>query len=411
VALPVVIVGASLGGLRSAEALRRSGYAGPITVFGEEPHAPYNRPPLSKDVLGGEVSHAAVAFPQRAATADVDWRLGTRIHSADLERRLVRTADGEDVPYRALVIATGLRPKRLSERTAALAGAFALRTLDDAGALSDALRPGVQVVIAGSGFVGCEVAATARQLGCEVTVVGSARLPMLGPLGSALAEDVMRRHEERGVRFHLGTHVAEALGQEAVEGVRLADGSQVACQVLVEAIGSLHNIEWLAGNDVDAVQGLRTDSAMRVLRVDGRPWEDVFAVGDVARFPNAIYGDVPASIEHWNIPTETAKRASRVLALQLADDPGLDAALAERFAPVPSFWSDQYDMSLLAYGLPALADRVELLAGEAGGDCVYGYFVGDRMVGVCGIGMRAEVLRHREEVSRYGHVPIGEPAR
>ncbi|WP_307807038.1 FAD-dependent oxidoreductase [Naasia sp. SYSU D00057] len=408
---PVVIVGASLGGLRSAEALRRCGYAGPITVFGDEPHAPYNRPPLSKDVLGGEVTHAAVAFPQRAATSDVEWRLGTRIRSADLEQRSIRTTDGEEVRYRALVVATGLRPKRLSPRTATLAGAFALRTLDDAAALRNALHPGVQVVIAGSGFVGCEVAATARQLGCEVTVVGSAELPMLGPLGSALAEDVMRRHVERGVRFRMGTHVAEALGQEAVEGVRLADGSEVACQVLVEAIGSLHNTEWLDGNDVNAAQGLRTDSAMRVLRADGSSWRDVFAVGDVARFPNAIYGDEPASIEHWNIPTETAKRASRILALQLAEDPRLDAAIAERFAPVPSFWSDQYDMSLLAYGLPALADRVELLAGKAGGDCVYGYFVGDRMVGVCGIGMRSEVLKHRDEVSRYGHVPIGEPAR
>ncbi len=356
------------------------------------------------------MTHASVAFPQRAATADVDWRLGTRIASADLERRLVRTADGTEVPYRALIVATGLRPKRLSARTEGLAGTFALRTLDDAGALSDALTPGTQVVIAGSGFVGCEVAATARQLGCEVTVVGSGKLPMLGPLGPALAEELMRRHEAHGVRFRLGTHVAEALGQDAVEGVRLADGSEVACQVLVEAIGSLHNTEWLHGNDVDVDQGLRTDSAMRVLRADGRPWVDVFAVGDVARFPNAIYGDVPASIEHWNIPTETAKRASRILAMQLAEDPDVDAAIAERFAPVPSFWSDQYDIHLLAYGLPALADRMELLAGRTDGECVYGYFVGARMVGVCGIGMRSEVMKFREEVSRYGHVAIGEPA-
>jgi NADPH-dependent 2,4-dienoyl-CoA reductase/sulfur reductase-like enzyme len=409
VSLPVVIVGASLGGLRSAEALRRSGYTGPITVFGDEPHAPYNRPPLSKDALAGEVSHAAVAFPQRPATADVLWRLGIRIESADLDGRRVRTAAGEDVAYRALVVATGLRPKRLSARTAELTGAFALRTLDDAGALSDALTPGAQVVIAGSGFIGCEVAATARQIGCEVTVVGSARLPLLGPLGSALAEDVMRHHEKRGVSFRMGTHVAEVLGQHTVEGVRLADGSEIACQVLVEAIGSVHNTEWLDGNDVDAELGLRTDSAMRVLKADGSHWTDVFAVGDVARFPNAIYGDTPASIEHWNIPTETAKRASRVLAMQLADDPDLAAVVAERFAPVPSFWSDQYDLRLLAYGLPAVADRVELLAGRHGEDCVYGYFVGAQMVGVCGIGMRSEVMKYREEVSRYGQVPIGDP--
>jgi NADPH-dependent 2,4-dienoyl-CoA reductase/sulfur reductase-like enzyme len=408
--LPVVIVGASLGGLRTAEALRRSGYAGPLEVFGDELHAPYNRPPLSKDVLGGEVSHAAVAFPQRATTADVEWRLGTRVESADLERRVVCTADGSEVRYRALVAATGLRPKRLFPRTASLAGAFALRTVDDAGALRDALTPGARVVVVGSGFLGCEVAATARRLGCEVTVVGSARLPMQRPLGAALAAEVMRRHEERGVAFRMGMSVVEVQGGEAVEGVRLADGSELPCDVLVEAIGSTRNTEWLSGNDVDAEEGLRTDSAMRVLRADGRSWEDVFAVGDVARFPNAIYGEVPAAIEHWNIPTETAKRAGRILALQLAGDPLLDDAIAERFAPVPSFWSDQYDIRLLAYGLPALADRAELLAGSVDGDCVFGYFVGSRMVGVCGIGMRSAVMGYRDEVSRYGHVAIGEPA-
>lgn len=408
--LPVVIVGASLGGLRTAEALRRFGYVGPIDVFGDEPHTPYNRPPLSKDVLGGEVTHAAVAFPQRPATADVRWRLGTRIESADLAARLVRTSDGAGVRYRALVAATGLRPKRLSPRTASLAGTFALRTVDDAGALRGALRPGARVVVAGSGFLGCEVAATARQLGCQVTVVGSAQLPMLGPLGPALAAEVMRRHEERGVEFRMGTTVTDVLGADAVEGVRLAGGSELDCEVLVEAIGSTRNTEWLGGNDVDAEEGVRTDSAMRALKADGTPWDEVFAVGDVARFPNAIYGDAPASVEHWNIPTETAKRAGRILALQLAQDPGLRAAAAERFAPVPSFWSDQYDIRLLAYGLPALADRVELLEGSVNGECVYGYFVGTRMVGVCGIGMRSAVLAYREEVSRYGHLDIGEPA-
>lgn len=407
-----MIVGASLGGLRTAEALRRNGYTGPIEVFGDEPHAPYNRPPLSKDVLGGdEVTHAAVAFPQRAATADVSWRLGTRIESADLTARRVRTADGTGVPYRALVAATGLRPRRLSPRTAALSGTFALRTLDDAGALKDALTPGARVVVAGSGFLGCEIAATARQLGCEVAVVGSGPLPLLGPLGPALAAEVMRRHEERGVAFRMGASVADVRGTDAVQGVRLTDGTELDCDVLVEAIGSVRNTEWLSGNDVDVDQGVRTDSAMRVLRAGGRHWDEVFAVGDVARFPNAMYGDEPAAVEHWNIPTETAKRAGRILAMQLADDPGLAAAAAERFAPVPSFWSDQYDMHLLAYGVPALADRIELLAGSSDGECVYGYFVGSRLVGVCGIGMRAAVLGYREEVSRYGSVPIGdEPA-
>ena len=168
---PVVIVGASMGGLRAAEALRRFGYLGPITAIGDEPYSPYNRPPLSKEVLANEVSHEAVAFAQRPATADVNWVLGTRAESADLEHRTVTDSNGQVHPYSALIIATGLRPKRLQVSNSELAGRHAVRTLDDAIALRAALVPGARVVILGAGFIGCEVAATARKLGCDVTVV------------------------------------------------------------------------------------------------------------------------------------------------------------------------------------------------------------------------------------------------
>lgn len=396
---PVVIVGAAMGGLRTAESLRRFGYQGPLTVIGDEPHPPYNRPPLSKDVLAESVTHEAVAFPLRSITDDVHWELGRRIASADLDRRVVVDEAGRSTAYSALVIATGLRPRRLVAGPPTLPGRFALRTLDDAMALRSVLTDGARVLIAGAGFIGCEVAATARQLGCQVTVVGSAPLPMLTPLGPALAEDLMQRHMDRGVQFQMGARVRAVLGADHVRGVELSDGTQLECDVLIEALGSEYNTEWLHGSDLDVSAGVRTDSALRAVRSTGAPWDNVYAVGDVARFPNALYGDIERTIEHWNIPTETAKRAGKVIALHMQqDEDGLATALAEPFAPIPSFWSDQYDIHLLAFGLLGMADDIRLLQGEAGGDCVFGYYLDDAMVGVCGIGFRSVVQGYRQSV-------------
>ncbi len=215
---PVLIVGASMSGLRTAESLRRFGYDGPITLLGKEPHPPYNRPPLSKDVLIGGVSHEGVAFPRRAALDDARWILGSGAVSADLEERTVRASDGQSLEYTALVIATGLRPRRLAG-SLTLPGRFPLRTLDDAIALRSALRPTTRVAIVGAGFIGCEVAASARVLGCDVTVIGSQALPMLAPLGAPLAADLMRRHQREGVRFRMGTRVRTLIGVDRVHGL------------------------------------------------------------------------------------------------------------------------------------------------------------------------------------------------
>ena len=392
---PVVIVGASMGGLRMAEALRRFGYTGPITAIGDEAHAPYNRPPLSKEVLATEVTHDAVAFPQRPATADVNWVLGTRAESADLEHQTVTDSNGEIHPYRTLIIATGLRPRRLHVPNSELAGRHAVRTLDDAIALRAELTPGAHVVIVGAGFIGCEVAATARKLGCDVTIVGPGSLPMLRPLGHELAEEMMRRHIKQGVNFRMKTNVVDLVGETRVTGVVLDDGTTIECDVLVESIGSHANTEWLDGNDLDLSSGVLTDGALRALRADGSAWETVFAIGDVARFPNPTFGAEARRVEHWNIPTDTAKRVGQVVAAQYESDEKYAESLAERFAPIPSFWSDQYDNHLLAYGLLALADEARLLDGDISGDCVFGYYRDGEMVGVCGIGMRSVVQSYR----------------
>jgi NADPH-dependent 2,4-dienoyl-CoA reductase/sulfur reductase-like enzyme len=387
-----------MGGLRAAEALRRFGYLGPITAIGDEPYSPYNRPPLSKEVLANEVSHEAVAFAQRPATADVNWVLGTRAESADLDHRTVTDSNGQVHPYSALIIATGLRPKRLQVSNSELAGRHAVRTLDDAIALRAALVPGARVVILGAGFIGCEVAATARKLGCDVTVVAPGVHPIVRPLGVELARELQRRHEAEGVRFKMKTAITDLLGEGKVAGVLLDSGEELACDVFVEAIGSDTNTEWLEGAGLDLIDGVLTDNAMRALRVDGSACEDVFAIGDVARFANPMFDDVARRVEHWNIPTDTAKRVGQVLAAQLNAAENWPEVLDEVFAPVPSFWSDQFEMHILAFGLLSLADKVKLMHGEIEGDCVFGYYREGQMVGVCGIGMRSTVQGYRAQV-------------
>ncbi|MFI1287666.1 NAD(P)/FAD-dependent oxidoreductase [Streptomyces sp. NPDC020792] len=391
---PVVVAGASMAGLRAAEQLRAAGYPGPITLVGEEPHTPYNRPPLSKEVLAGKAAFESLAFRPRAAVADAEWRLGTRVVAADLDRRLVGLDDGETLSYTGLVVATGMRPRRL-RCPGPLRGRHTVRTIDDARELRAALtRPGARVVVVGAGFIGCEVAATAVALGAaEVTVVDPLPLPMAAPLGELLAGALLKRHEERGVRFALGTGVAGFEGADQVTGVLLGDGTVLPADVVVESVGSVANTEWLDGNGLDLTDGVLTDEH---LRVGSRP--DVVAVGDVARFPNARYDGVPRRVEHWSIPTDTAKHAARVLAAHLdGTDAGLDA-----FAPLPTFWSDQHDFRLQSFGAPGLGlGDVRILDGDPEGDVLAGYHTGGRLVGVVALGGQAAAAaaaRHRAEL-------------
>ncbi|MCX5262507.1 NAD(P)/FAD-dependent oxidoreductase [Streptomyces sp. NBC_00199] len=375
----IVVAGGSMGGLRAAEQLRAAGWTGAVTVVGDEPHMPYNRPPLSKDVLAGKAPFASLAFTPKAAAADVEWRLGTKVVAARLDERTVTLGDGRALSYDGLVVATGMRPRRL-RCPGPLAGRHTVRTLDDAKGLRDELTgPGVRLVVVGAGFIGCEVAATAVRLGvAEVTVVDPLPLPMAGPLGELLGRALLKRHEERGVRFALGTGVAGFRGEERVTGVVLADGRVLPADVVVESVGSVANVEWLDGNGLDLADGVLTDER---LRVGGRP--DVVAVGDVARFPNARYDGVPRRVEHWSIPTDTARHAAKTLVA------GLTGAGAEPgpFAPLPTFWSDQHDFRLQSFGAPGLGtDDVRVLDGDPDGDVLVGYHTGGRLVGVVALG-------------------------
>lgn len=377
-----------MGGLRTAEALRRFGYAGAITVIGDESWAPYNRPPLSKEVLAGDVvSHETVAFPQRAATEDVGWVLGHRVVSADLANETVTTDDGEVFEYSHLIVATGLRPKRQVYPNNIHAGRHIIRTLDDAMGLRAELQPGARVVVLGAGFVGCETAATARKLGCEVTIVAPGTVPLLRPLGVELASELQKRQEAEGVRFLMKRLVVDLVGDARISAVALDDGSEIECDVFIEAIGSLPNTEWLEGNDLDLSDGLLCNQNLRALKASGESWSNVWGVGDVVRFPNPIFDEVPRRVEHWNIPSECAKYVGNAIAVGSTD---------AEFRPIPSFWSDQFDVHILSFGLLALADSNRLVEGSLDGDCVFEYYRGDKLVGAAGIGMRSVVQGYRK---------------
>jgi 3-phenylpropionate/trans-cinnamate dioxygenase ferredoxin reductase subunit len=385
----VVVVGGGLGGLRTAESLRASGYAAAITVVGEEPHLPYNRPPLSKEALANGVNVEELHFRRRPSVDDVQWQLGSAIVASDLSQQTLTSADGTKIPFTGLVIATGIRPRELpipgpSE------GLFFLRTAEDAHQLRIHLGQGKRLVIIGSGFIGCEVASTARSMGCEVDIVSLDSQPMIRPLGEDLGSAMRAHHQARGVRFHLGRTVTEFLGREAIAGVRLDDGTAINADLVLEAIGSSPNTEWLTDNGLDLSNGVLTDEYLRVAGTD----VPAVAVGDVARHPNALFPGSTYRIEHWNMPTEMGKRAGATLAaLMRGDQPE-----GEPFRGLPSFWSDQYDLALQSFGLPGSAQRYELVEGDYRGDCIVAYYDDSGLVGVVGVNKTPELMPFRKEL-------------
>ena len=387
----VVIVGAGLGGLRVAESLRAAGYTEQIVVVGDEDHLPYNRPPLSKEALAGGVQVEDLHFRRKDSIDDVESRLGSGAVASDLTARTVTLADGTVLPFDGLVVASGIRP-RILPIPGPTTGRHLLRTADDAAGLRAELGPGASVVIMGAGFIGCEVAATARKLGADVHVVALDAEPMIRPLGAELGAAMRRRHEAHGVNFHMGRTVAEFLGDDHVTGVRLDDGTVIDATVVVEAVGSVTNTEWLEGNGLDLSDGLLVDSAMVVQGTDA----PMVAVGDVARHPNALFGGAPRRIEHWNIPTETGRRAGAALAALLrGEQPD-----SSPFTAMPSFWSDQYDYKIQSFGMPGIATSSVVAAGTVDEPCVVEYHDATGLVGVIGIDRTADLAPYRKQLAQ-----------
>ena len=393
-----MIVGASMGGLRTAESLRRSGFTGEITLIGAEKHLPYNRPPLSKALLAEDKELDSVAFKINTDELKADFILGDPAQSVDIQNNEVVLSSNKKLSYNFLVAATGLRSRKMDFQNLVESGRFSLRTYDDAKRIRSAVAPGKHVVILGAGFIGLELAATLKKLGCSVDVVAMETTPLAPIIGELFGKEIQIRHEAKGVRFHMNNSVKDLVGESFVTGVILGDGKSLECDIFIEAVGSLPNTEWLEGSGLDKSNGVLTDKTLRAVNIDGGLIENFFVVGDIARFPYANQQLPARRIEHWNIPIEGGKRVGREIANTANPDSVSDFNPAEHFNPLPSFWSDQYEMSILSYGEPKIADDVELLKGSLDADFIFSYRRQGKLVGAAGIGLRQELNKLRNEI-------------
>jgi NADPH-dependent 2,4-dienoyl-CoA reductase/sulfur reductase-like enzyme len=343
----VAVVGASLSGLSAARALREQSYDGHIVMIGDEDHVPYDRPPLSKDFLAGTASldDIALGTPDDEALG-LEWRLGSTAIGLDHVSRSVLLSDGSEIRADGVVLATGARARRLpgSER---LAGVHVLRSLGDAIALREDLTAAGRLVVIGAGFIGAEVASTARTLGLEVTVVETQPVPLAGPLGAQMGAACAELHADHGTRLLTGTGVAGLVGTGRVEGVELADGTRLPADVVVVGIGAAPNIEWLAESGVALGNGVLTD-ARGATNIPG-----VVAVGDCA----ATWSDSAerhVRTEHWTNALEQPATAVATLLGAAQPTP----------PPVPYFWSDQYGARIQFAGSRREGDVPRVLEGS-----------------------------------------------
>ncbi|MBV1938485.1 FAD-dependent oxidoreductase [Streptomyces sp. BV286] len=371
----IVVVGASAAGLAAAETLRREGYDGTLTLIGDEPHAPYDRPPLSKQILASEwhPDRLALRPPDDLAALDLELRLGTAATGLDPGGRAVLLADGTRVPYDGLVVATGVRPRRLPGD----GSAHVLRTLDDALALRAGLGAGRRLVVVGAGFLGAEAAAVARRLGTEVTLLEPAPVPLAHAVGDEVGRVLAAAHLDHGVDLRTGVRVAAV----TEGGVRLVGGELVEGDQVLVAVGSLPNTEWLAGSGLTVDDGLVCDQYCEAA-------PGVYAAGDVARWYNPLFG-TPMRVEHRTNAAEQGMAAARNLLHPQARKP---------FAPVPYFWSEQYGLKVQAFGRLRGHDEVAVVEGDLDERrFTVAYRTGDRLTGVLALGMPPKALRGRRQ--------------
>lgn len=340
----VVVVGASLAGMRAAHAVRAHGFEGELTVVGEERHAPYTRPPLSKELLLGSQTVSECSFPEREV--GIDWRLGVEAVGVDRERKAVQLEDGSTVDYDRLIIATGVRSRPWPGAGGELAGVHMLRTVEDAAALGAELSAGRRLLIVGAGFIGCEVAATARRLGVEVTMVAIDPRPVM-PLGSTLGRWCEALHRSHGVDVRCGTEVVALKGDEAVREVELGDGTSVPADAVLIAIGAIPNTEWLRGSGLDLDPGVVCGASLTTAD------PDVLAAGDVASLPDPHRPGSQRRVEHWTVAGELGLLAGRNVLVEPDE--------RAWFESLPYVWSDQYDAKIQAIGAPADADHFEVV--------------------------------------------------
>jgi NADPH-dependent 2,4-dienoyl-CoA reductase/sulfur reductase-like enzyme len=381
----IVVVGASLAGLRAVETLRREGYSGRLTLVGAEPHLPYDRPPLSKELLAGEWEHDRVVL-RRDPYEDLDLELllGVRAVSLDVAGREVALHDGRTLGFDGLVIATGATPRTLPGLPD-LDGVFTLRTIDDCMALRARLDAGARVCVIGAGFIGAEVAATCRRRGLEVTVLEALPQPMVRGVGERIGAVLAGLHRDHGVDLRTGVTLEHVEGDGRVERVRLAGGDAIECDVLLVAVGVRPETSWLEGCGLVLDDGVVCDETC--LAAPG-----IVAAGDLARWPNPLFDREVMRVEHWTNATEQAVHAARrLLAGEGAGDP---------FSTVPFVWSDQYDVKIQSAGRFSASDRMEVVHGSLDDRKFAAIFErAGRVSGVLGFSEPRRVMQYRRMVA------------
>ncbi|MFC7504967.1 NAD(P)/FAD-dependent oxidoreductase [Nocardioides sp. CPCC 206347] len=391
----LVVVGASLAGLRAVEAARKTGFDGEIVLIGAEEHLPYDRPPLSKAFLGaadesGEL--AEVPFFRTEETLrdelGVDVRLGSPATALDTVARRV-TVGGDQIAYDALVIATGAHA-RLLPGTDGLDGVYPLRTLDDSLAVRDKLEAGARTVVIGAGFIGSELASTARKRGLEATIIEALPTPLVRATGHEMGAAIAALHELNGTSLRCGVGVASIEGDGKVERVVLADGTSIEADLVVVGIGVIPSVGWLEGS------GLTMDKNIGGIVCDENLWTGVpgvYAAGDVASWVNPTLGE-RQRMENWTAAAEQGAAAARN---------ALDPENAKPYGTVPYFWSDWYDVRIQFVGSPE-ADEVVLVDGDpgAGSRWVALYRRGDRLIGALTVNGQAEIMKYRVQIMKGG---------
>lgn len=377
----IVVVGASLAGSHAASSIRKAGFEGELVIVGNEPHQPYDRPPLSKEFLtaGGDESRLPlpVAAPERL---DAAWVTGTSASRLDVVERLIHLSDGRQLAYDGLVIATGARarllPAAVHSSVGHSDGVVTLRTLDDARHLRARLliEPD-HVVICGAGFIGAEVAASVRQLGIEATLVDVAPAPLSRVLDESVGSTLAGFLADNGVRMIMSCGLESIEGGDgAVASVLLSNGERLQTQLVVVGIGAVPNTEWLDGSGLQVGHG-PSDG----LLVDGhcRASDRIVAAGDVARWPNERFGGRLMRVEQWDNAVEMGQYAGRSLlgAMGLGPEPD------EPYQPVPWFWSDQFDRKIQLAGVVS-SDWRDVVGDPSEERFVRTYFEGGALCGV-----------------------------
>ncbi|MGW5125229.1 NAD(P)/FAD-dependent oxidoreductase [Streptomyces sp. NPDC004069] len=368
----IVIVGASLAGLRAAETLRAEGFTGSLTMIGDEPYEPYDRPPLSKAVLLGKASPEHTELPRRR-DIDATWRLGVAAAGLDMAARRVLLADGEEVPYDRLLIATGVRSRPWpKDDEAELDGVFVLRTRDDAVRLHRRMKgPPRRVLVIGAGFTGSEIASACRDQGIAVTVAERAGAPLVGALGGVIGAVAADLHRENGVDLRTGVMVTGLEGDATgrVRAAHLSDGGVVETDVVVVSLGATRNTDWLTGSGLGAgPRGIACDAGCRAFDFRGIVTDDVYVAGDVARSPHPLFGYQFLSLEHWGNAVAQAEVAAHNMISSGAD--------RRPHMWVPAFWSAQFGVNIKSVGVPSMGEEVMITQGslaERRFVAVYGY--------------------------------------